>query len=82
VGITTTYLVLLNKNHSKKRVALGKSAVLFDSSLDSADEVAARQNTINADGTAEGDATANEAIGARAFENLTDLENEEFIFVY
>lgn len=78
VCITTAYLGFLNKKHSQKRVLMGKQAVLFDSSLDSAEEVAARQALLNADGPVEGDA----AEGARAFENLTDLQNEEFIFVY
>ncbi|KAI0844059.1 MFS general substrate transporter [Daldinia vernicosa] len=91
VGITTTYLRVLNAAHAKRRVAMGKSAVIVDTSLDSAEVAAAQQtgddvdkNTRNAE---EGDvaAASNEDVerpGERAFENLTDLQNEEFVFVF
>ncbi|KAH8673517.1 major facilitator superfamily transporter [Xylariales sp. PMI_506] len=85
VGITSAYLAFLNKTHAKKRVALGKSAVIIDTSLQSADEVAIGQaaiiNTTDV-GTIEGIVARTQATGDRAFDNLTDLQNEEFIFVY
>ncbi|KAI1385548.1 MFS general substrate transporter [Hypoxylon trugodes] len=80
-GLTTAYLRLLNAGHAKRRVAMGKSAIIVDTSLDSAKEVAAREE-INA---ATAEATGGEEVerpGERAFENLTDLQNEEFVFVY
>ncbi|KAI1500410.1 major facilitator superfamily domain-containing protein [Biscogniauxia marginata] len=87
VVVTSVYLRILNKSHANKRVAMGKPAVLVDTSLDSAKEAAAKQALAKADGTAEGNAAAIEeatkmVVGERAFENLTDLENEEFVFVY
>lgn len=76
---------------------MGKPAVIVDTSLDSPEEVAAAaaaaaamkktvgDNEIgdvkNADEAA---ASADDAerLGDRAFDNLTDLENEDFVFVY
>ncbi|KAI1484885.1 major facilitator superfamily transporter [Biscogniauxia mediterranea] len=87
VFATTIYLRVLNKSHAKKRVAMGKPAVVVDTSLDSAKEAAAKQALAKADGTPEGNAAAVEeaaqvVVGERAFENLTDLQNEEFVFVF
>ena len=87
VGITTFYLTILNRGHAKRRVALGKSAIIVDTSLYSSEE--AEQMGAEADAVAEGIGTAEGAVrntpghvGERAFENLTDLVNEEFVFVY
>ncbi|KAI0593487.1 major facilitator superfamily transporter [Biscogniauxia sp. FL1348] len=87
VFATTIYLRTLNKSHSRKRVAMGKPATVVDTSLDSAKEAAAKQALAKADGTPEGNAAAAEeaaqvVVGERAFENLTDLQNEEFVFVF
>lgn len=76
-GLITAYLMYLNKSHANRRVALGKSAVILDTSLDTAEEAAARQAAAEAEGDAPDAAT-----GDRAFENATDLENEDFVFVY
>lgn len=91
VGITTTYLKVLNAGHAKRRVAMGKSAVIVDTSLDSAEVAAAQQTRDDVDKNAknaeEGDVAvaSNEGVerpGEKAFENLTDLQNEEFVFVF
>ncbi|KAI8631885.1 MFS general substrate transporter [Xylariaceae sp. FL1651] len=88
VGLTSIYIAFLNKRHAKKRVALGKSAVILDTSLDSAEEAEARRQAhLSANvGVAEGEdgvhAGEVEILGEKAFENLTDLENEEFVFVF
>ncbi|KAJ4412570.1 hypothetical protein N0V85_003663 [Neurospora sp. IMI 360204] len=60
-------LVLLNKMQEKKRVANGKPAKLHDASMD---------KKFNAGAAQEGD------IGSRAFLDLTDRQNDEFIYVY
>lgn len=100
VAITTIYLAALNRAHSRRRVALGKSAVILDSSLDSAEEVERRRvaqgNLQRAESTAVAEPDAQQTVasehdtqeqqqrrvGDKAFENMTDLENEEFVFVY
>ncbi|KAI1642301.1 MFS general substrate transporter [Daldinia loculata] len=83
--------IVLNAGHAKRRVAMGKSAVIVDTSLDSAEVAAAQQTRDDVDKNAknaeEGDVAvaSNEGVerpGERAFENLTDLQNEEFVFVF
>lgn len=88
VAVTMLYLRLLNRSHARRRVALGKSAVIVDVSLDSAEEAAARQAARQrlTDSEAvernEEETSSSSRLGERAFENLTDLQNEEFVFVY
>ncbi|KAK7935709.1 hypothetical protein PG985_001204 [Apiospora marii] len=84
-GLTTLYLVALNKSHAKMRVAMGKSAVILDTSLDSAKEAARRQDAADAAAAADGSANnvaAADTAGDKAFENATDLKNEDFVFCY
>jgi heme/copper-type cytochrome/quinol oxidase subunit 4 len=78
VVLTTLYLAFLNRRHAKRRVELGKSAVVYDNSLDSVEEVEKRRQTAGNTDAAGGDANH----GDKAFENMTDLQNEDFIFVY
>lgn len=74
---------------------MGKSAVILDTSLYSAVEAekmqrdqaaaAAAGRQAGEEGhemAANGEENAQEDVGARAFDNLTDLENEEFVFVF
>lgn len=69
---------------------MGKSAVIIDTSLFSAAEAekAKQEQAAQAAGdnghemAATGEEQAEENVGARAFDNLTDLENEEFVFVF
>ncbi|KAI8223617.1 putative transporter [Colletotrichum sp. SAR 10_99] len=90
VGATSAYLAFLNKSHSKRRVAMGKSAVIIDTSLFSAAEAERMQAAGQLTGTGDGqemaaagdEGTTAGDVGARAFENLTDLQNEEFVFVF
>ncbi|KAF7552521.1 hypothetical protein G7Z17_g4268 [Cylindrodendrum hubeiense] len=90
----------LNEQHSRRRVALGKSAVIIDMSLESAEEVE-RMETMESSlrrGTSSGignyetsspsggdelgeDAHGNQQ-GDKAFGDVTDLENEDFLFVF
>ncbi|TDZ60888.1 putative transporter [Colletotrichum trifolii] len=93
VGLASAYLAWLNKSHSRRRVAMGKSAVIVDTSLFSAAEAEKMRRAgqppppAGADGhemaeAGEDAAAAQENVGSRAFENLTDLENDEFVFVF
>jgi hypothetical protein len=70
-GIVTLYITFLNKQHAARRVELGKSAVVVDVSLETAEEAERRR----------AEAGPQES-GSNAFENMTDLKNEDFIFVY
>ncbi|CAK7210360.1 hypothetical protein SBRCBS47491_000751 [Sporothrix bragantina] len=76
--ITMAYLQYLNKSHAARRVAAGKSATIIDISLHSA----ADADRMMQEMAAQGEMGENGApTGDRAFENLTDLENDEFVFV-
>ncbi|KAF6805799.1 allantoate permease [Colletotrichum sojae] len=88
VVATSAYLAFLNKSHANRRVAMGKSAVIIDTSLFSAEEAERMRQAgqpAGSDGhemAAPGEDGVQDNVGARAFENLTDLENEEFVFVF
>ncbi|TVY84922.1 putative transporter [Lachnellula suecica] len=72
VILTTLWLALLNKRHSKQRVQVGKSAVIIDRSM-----MNSHERTV--------DGAVSEQIedtGNKAFDDETDLKNEDFIFVY
>lgn len=90
----------LNLQHGRRRVALGKSAVVVDMSLETAEEVermevmensqhqgSAREIADNeADNPSRGDALEEDGHGTqqgdKAFGDVTDLENEDFLFVF
>jgi len=69
--------MFLNKQHANRRVALGKSAVIVDRSMMTDKERAEEAATVGANE----EGTTN-ASGDNAFEDMTDLKNEDFIFVY
>ena len=74
ISITTFCLKFLNRKHSQTRIKLGKSPVLVDRSMqDPEPEVAGNE-------TEQGAAT--NPVEDKAFDDLTDLKNEDFIFVY
>lgn len=65
--------MFLNKRHASRRVAVGKSAVLVDRSMMNAQERAVNSEIEEANGIHGGE---------KAFDDITDLKNEDFIFVY
>ncbi|KAJ7282799.1 MFS general substrate transporter [Mycena rebaudengoi] len=67
--VTGLYLALLNRQQQKRRAALGRSGVLVDASLERTEDAAAAQKSNGA------------TFGANAFDDLTDRENEDFIYV-
>jgi MFS family permease len=71
------YLALLNKRHAKRREALGKSAVRIDESMMKKEEMTQGKG-IELEET--GDAPRQEA--DNGFSDLTDMQNEDFIYVY
>ncbi|OJJ06749.1 hypothetical protein ASPVEDRAFT_140207 [Aspergillus versicolor CBS 583.65] len=75
--IADVYLYWLNKRHAKKREALGKTAQIVDESM-------LGKNKIQASKAAEvEDAGKGESPGVdKGFLDMTDLKNEDFIYVY
>ncbi|KAJ9624323.1 hypothetical protein H2204_010879 [Knufia peltigerae] len=67
------FLMMLNKKHAKTRESLGKKAKIVDKSMK---RIKAR-TAAAADDDAEED-----GFGQHAFDDKTDWENEDFIFVY
>ena len=75
VGIGAAYIRILNRRHAAERVRLGKSAEVVDLSMENKRNLAAHDEAAN-DGMAAG------GVGDKAFEDCTDLKNEDFIYVY
>jgi len=71
--LTTIWLIFLNKKHATKRRQVGKSAIVVDRSMMNAQERAVDDEV--------GEETGREG-GEKAFDDETDLRNEDFIFVY
>ncbi|KAK4942597.1 hypothetical protein LTR10_017726 [Elasticomyces elasticus] len=71
-AVQVFYLVTLNKKQGKRREALGKKAVLVDKSM----------NRVKAGNAGIEDDTEDDGVGQHAFDDKTDLDNEDFIFVY
>ena len=69
VILTTIYLMWLNKGHAAKRIAAGKLAEVIDRSMiQGQPEITEEQ--------------ADQVLGDKAFDDETDLRNEDFIYVY
>jgi hypothetical protein len=75
VGVGAFYIRILNKKHAAARVRLGKSAVVVDLSMEDKATLARKDEVVN-DGQAAG------GVGNKAFDDITDLQNEDFIYVY
>ncbi|TRM57618.1 major facilitator superfamily domain-containing protein [Schizophyllum amplum] len=71
--ITAAYLSLLNRKHAARRVAAGKAGVVVDASLEEYRDTRREANGVEKQ---RGETLANE----RAFDDLTDLENEDFMY--
>ncbi|KAF5662623.1 allantoate permease [Fusarium circinatum] len=69
-AIVTLYLLFLNKSHARRRLALGKSEVIVDRSM--------LQSSVAAELESNEEMVAHD----HDFEDMTDLKNEDFIFVY
>ncbi|CAM1508955.1 Fc.00g026940.m01.CDS01 [Cosmosporella sp. VM-42] len=96
--MVSVHLRWLNRHHSRRRVALGKSPILLDRSLETAEEVERMEamermqwesrtrdideNTrLNSGDAVEAQPQDNHQVD-KAFGDVTDLENEDFVFVF
>lgn len=68
VILTAAYLFHLNKKNEVRRVKAGKDAMIIDYSMTSPDHVEEKDGQRH-------------TIGRNAFEDLTDLQNDEFIYI-
>jgi len=69
--VNMIYLLFLNKNHERRREQMGKSAKIVDRSMDA----------VTADGT-EKESQTEQQVGDNALKDITDMENEDFVYVY
>ncbi|EUC40089.1 hypothetical protein COCMIDRAFT_109662 [Bipolaris oryzae ATCC 44560] len=69
--VAMLWIKLLNRKHAATRESMGKSAVVVDTSMGNAVE----GSTEEAENEASG-------VGDKAFDDVTDLKNEDFIYIY
>ncbi len=74
------YLMFLNRRHSKRREELGKSAVLLDESMMEKKQMEDSKAVEVEDGGATRRPKALEE--DNALRDMTDMQNEDFIYVY
>jgi hypothetical protein len=70
-GAIMAYLTFLNHKHANMRVAVGKSAQIVDMSMVGKKELSKMDKT----------GAVPEDLGEQAFEDQTDLKNEDFIYI-
>ena len=75
VGMAAAWIKVLNRKHAAERVRLGKSATVVDLSMENKRNLSIHDEAVN-DGQMAG------GVGDKAFEDCTDLKNEDFIYVY
>jgi hypothetical protein len=73
VGMGAAWIRVLNGKHAAERVRLGKSALVVDLSMESKRHLSIHDEAVNQSAG---------GVGDKAFEDCTDLKNEDFIYVY
>jgi MFS family permease len=73
VCLAVAWITILNRKHAARRVELGKSAKVVDLSMASDKDMRNGGETPNGD---------DGGVGEKAFDDITDLKNEDFIYVY
>lgn len=77
--VTAAYLTFLNHRHAAARRRIGKAAEVVDISLETAEQSERLQKLNEENERREGaDPTV---LNAKAFDDLTDTQNEDFIYV-
>ncbi|KAL1655736.1 hypothetical protein SLS61_001760 [Didymella pomorum] len=72
VALAMLYIKVLNRKHAATRESMGKSAIIVDTSM---------EGSSNGDVEGAEDAAAS-GVGDKAFDDVTDIKNEDFIYVY
>ncbi|KAF2733369.1 allantoate permease-like protein [Polyplosphaeria fusca] len=73
VMMAVAWINVMNRKHAERRVQLGKAAVVVDRSMETTQQMQQADETANGE---EG------GVGEKAFDDETDLKNEDFIYVY
>lgn len=72
------YLLFLNKTHSRQREALGKSAAVVDESMMTKNKIETNK-AVELEGFNE---SRDQNVTDNGFADMTDLRNEDFVYVY
>ncbi|KAF2637592.1 allantoate permease-like protein [Massarina eburnea CBS 473.64] len=72
IVLAMCWIKFLNRKHAAQRQRLGKSAKIVDLSMQAAQE-STEEGAVN---------ESEEGVGDRAFDDMTDLKNEDFIYLY
>jgi hypothetical protein len=72
IVLSMVWIKMLNKKHAAMRESVGKSAVVIDSSMGTAKE----------GDTEEVENVQASSVGDKAFDDVTDLKNEDFVYIY
>ena len=75
VGMGAAWIRILNRKHAQERERLGKSATVVDLSMEDKKVLAAHDEAVN-------DAAMAGGVGDKAFDDITDLKNEDFVYLY
>ncbi|ORY10192.1 major facilitator superfamily domain-containing protein [Clohesyomyces aquaticus] len=73
VTLAMAWIKVLNRRHAATRVQIGKAAKVVDLSMETTEQMQDAMETVN---TVEG------GVGDKAFDDQTDLKNEDFIYLY
>lgn len=76
--VTAGYLAWLNKRHAASRRRLGKAAVVYDTSLETTKDAYRMQQENEEREKQEGADPS--VLNNQAFNDITDLKNEDFIY--
>lgn len=74
VGLSVVWLRILNRKHAQTRESMGKSAIIVDHSMETKEKFSAQEDST--------DDLAAGVGGDKGFDDVTDLNNEDFIYVY
>jgi hypothetical protein len=77
ISFGIVWIKILNRKQAAKRKAMGKAEHITDLSMADKKALENQEDLMVAEGEAEA-----EASGDKAFEDVTDLKNEDFIYVY
>lgn len=75
IAVGAAYIRFMNRKHAARRVAMGKPAKIIDLSMESSKQLGQHDEAAN-------DAQQAGGVGDHAFSDMTDLQNEDFVFVY
>lgn len=76
------YLMFLNRRHAKRRQELGKNAVLVDESMMGKNQMEGSKAVEGEDGEGSANKRHKALEEDNALHDMTDLQNEDFIYVY